>query len=156
MKKNRDRKGFTLAELLIVVAIITVLVGISVPIFNRQQEKARDAASVANIRSAYAEAMMAYMEMSADGTTSTKIGGHAYYVKVPNNHADGTIADIYSEPYIQIESRQANQWSGQGDNLPFPWVSSTKGDKGEPGKYRIDIFFNHDGSIRYAQLFDKH
>lgn len=33
MKKN-EKKGFTLAELLIVVAIIAVLVAISIPIFN--------------------------------------------------------------------------------------------------------------------------
>ena len=54
MKKNK--KGFTLAELLIVVAIIAVLVAISIPIFTRQLERARDAASVANLRSAYAVA----------------------------------------------------------------------------------------------------
>jgi hypothetical protein len=34
-----------------------VLVTISIPIFSRQLEKSRDAVSVANIRSAYAEAM---------------------------------------------------------------------------------------------------
>ena len=34
-----------------------VLVAISIPIFSRQLEKSRDAVSVANIRSAYAEAM---------------------------------------------------------------------------------------------------
>ncbi|MDO4499913.1 MAG: prepilin-type N-terminal cleavage/methylation domain-containing protein [Erysipelotrichaceae bacterium] len=33
-------KGFTLAELLIVVAIIGVLTGISIPLFNNELEKA--------------------------------------------------------------------------------------------------------------------
>ena len=41
MKKS-EKKGFTLAELLIVVAIIVVLVAISIPIFNSQLEKARN------------------------------------------------------------------------------------------------------------------
>ena len=58
MKKN-NRKGFTLAELLIVVAIIGVLVAISIPIFTAQLEKAREATDLANLRSAYAEVMAA-------------------------------------------------------------------------------------------------
>lgn len=36
----RNIKGFTLAELMVVVAIIGVLVAVSVPIFNSQLEKA--------------------------------------------------------------------------------------------------------------------
>lgn len=56
MKKNKN-KGFTLAELLIVVAIIGVLVAISIPIFTSQLEKAREATDAANIRSQYAEVM---------------------------------------------------------------------------------------------------
>lgn len=55
MKKNK--KGFTLAELLIVVALIGVLVAISIPIFTSQLEKAREATDAANIRSQYAEVM---------------------------------------------------------------------------------------------------
>ncbi len=54
MKKLNNKKGFTLAELLIVVAIIAVLVAISIPIFAAQLEKAREAVDEANIRDAYA------------------------------------------------------------------------------------------------------
>lgn len=50
-----NNKGFTLAELLIVVAIIAVLVAISIPVFTAQLEKAREATDAANIRSAYAQ-----------------------------------------------------------------------------------------------------
>lgn len=67
MKKNK--KGFTLAELLIVVAIIGVLVAISIPIFTNQLDKARDATSVANLRSAYAEFMA---DQLASSSTTTK------------------------------------------------------------------------------------
>ena len=56
MNKRRNQKGFTLAELLIVVAIIAVLVAIAIPIFTAQLEKSREATDKANIRSAYAEA----------------------------------------------------------------------------------------------------
>ena len=61
-KLRKNEKGFTLAELLIVVAIIGVLVAISIPIFTAQLEKAREATDMANIRAAYAEVV-------ADGLT---------------------------------------------------------------------------------------
>ena len=44
------KKGFTLAELLIVVAIIAVLVAISIPIFSSQLEKSRRAVDISNAR----------------------------------------------------------------------------------------------------------
>ena len=57
----KNNKGFTLAELLIVVAIIAVLVAIAIPVFTTQLEKSREATDVANIRSAYASLMTDYL-----------------------------------------------------------------------------------------------
>ena len=54
MFKKLNKKGFTLAELLVVVAIIGVLVAVSIPIFTAQLEKAREATDLANLRAAYA------------------------------------------------------------------------------------------------------
>lgn len=51
---RKNKKGFTLAELLIVVAIIGVLVAVSIPIFTSQLAKARLATNQANARSAHA------------------------------------------------------------------------------------------------------
>lgn len=63
MRKIRtSKKGFTLAELLIVVAIIGVLVGISIPIFSAQLKKSRIATNQANARAAYAAAKAAYLD----------------------------------------------------------------------------------------------
>ena len=52
-------KGFTLAEMLIVVAIIAVLVAGAVPVFTALLERSRESADLANVRSAYAEVMAA-------------------------------------------------------------------------------------------------
>lgn len=53
--RRKLNKGFTLAELLIVVAIIGVLVAISIPIFTNQLRKAKLATNQSNARAAYAE-----------------------------------------------------------------------------------------------------
>lgn len=78
MKKlfKKDQKGFTLAELLIVVAIIAVLVAISIPIFTSQLEKSREATDLANIRAAYAEVMTA--ALTEDKTANNTQTGVKY------------------------------------------------------------------------------
>lgn len=58
MKKN---KGFTLAELLIVVAIIAVLVAIAIPIFTAQLHESEVATDIANVRAYYAEIQSDYI-----------------------------------------------------------------------------------------------
>lgn len=60
MKKN-NKKGFTLAELLIVVAIIAILVAIAIPVFSAQLEKAKIATDKANVRAWYGEAVANYL-----------------------------------------------------------------------------------------------
>ncbi|MGI6057504.1 MAG: type IV pilin protein [Bilifractor sp.] len=59
---SKNKKGFTLAELLIVVAIIAVLVAISIPLFHAQLRKARLATNQANARAGEAAAYAAYLE----------------------------------------------------------------------------------------------
>ena len=62
MMRNKHKKGFTLSELLIVVAIIGVLVAISIPIFTMQLHKAEVATDWANLRGFYAQLQADYME----------------------------------------------------------------------------------------------
>ena len=73
MFKKLNKKGFTLAELLVVVAIIGVLVAISIPIFTAQLEKAREATDVANLRAAYAEGTAEVLTQSDMATEWTKV-----------------------------------------------------------------------------------
>ena len=92
MKKN-NKKGFTLAELLIVVAIIAVLVAIAIPIFSAQLEKSREATDIANVRSAYAT-------LVADYLTSTEAAA-AKTINVP------------------VAQKEAN-WQSHGDDANYP------------------------------------
>lgn len=70
IKKVRERReGFTMAELLIVVAIIAVLVAIAIPVFNAQLEKSKEGTDLANIRAAYAECAAEVVTNSAAGAS---------------------------------------------------------------------------------------
>ena len=59
--KKFNKKGFTLAELLVVVAIIAILVAVAIPTFSAAQTKAYKGVAEANSRSAYAEWAITYI-----------------------------------------------------------------------------------------------
>jgi len=79
--KRKQNKGFILAELLIVVAIIAVLVAISIPIFNNQLRKARLAANKANARAALSAAMAEFIDAPEADKARTPHGNsyHMYF-----------------------------------------------------------------------------
>ena len=73
-KMMKNRKGFTLMEMLIVVAIIAILVIIAIPTFNSALAKARAATDVANIRSGYGDKYV----LEADGSVTKDTAKKAY------------------------------------------------------------------------------
>lgn len=102
MLKKMNKKGFTLAELLIVVAIIAVLVAISIPIFSAQLEKAKEATDMANIRSAYAEVVANYLGDSTKGyTIEVKLKSDTSNYKSDEN---AEIAGVKYKDIISTES----------------------------------------------------
>ena len=133
MKKNN--KGFTLAELLIVVAIIAVLVAIAIPVFTSQLEKAREATDLANIRSAYAEVVVDAIEdneavskvvslkqtvenwQTADATqTLTDICGNSDYVKgTPKKGGTATIDWVAGAPAVAADAEAGTEASDAVD-----------------------------------------
>lgn len=61
LKTKLNKKGFTLAELLVVVAIIAILVAVSIPIFTGKLGQARVNTDIANVRAAKAAAVTEYL-----------------------------------------------------------------------------------------------
>ncbi|MEE8815731.1 MAG: prepilin-type N-terminal cleavage/methylation domain-containing protein [Lachnospiraceae bacterium] len=153
MKQNK--KGFTLAELLIVVAIIGVLVAISIPIFSKQLEKARDAATIANIRSAYAEAMSEYMDPDPIDKDKPRNAypsgwvGSGYHLWLNYNAGQLNTIDVV----IQVENTKSTAELKKmltKSNLPFKL--NVQGSKLPSGLYIIAFGFNDNGFTNTATL----
>lgn len=144
MFKKLNKKGFTLAELLVVVAIIGVLVAISIPIFTAQLEKARDAVSVANLRTAYAEAQTLVLtgndgEVSDRATLTIKTSGTDDYYSVAVTGVD------------LVGTKDSDNWSGLAAELPF--TTQLGAETGNDGKNKTVTFkYNKDGVIKTVTI----
>lgn len=125
MKALKSKKGFTLMEMLIVVAIIAVLVAIALPVYNDRLHKARVAADWANVRAYYAEIQLDYVTSGA------------YNPKVPIIHADtgtgqtpqtpaemGTIRFLNGDTVKLQAGNYAASWSTSGYHLLYQCQSS--------------------------------
>lgn len=75
--KLRKTKGFTVAELLIVVAIIAVLVAVAIPTFTIQLESSKEAVDISIIRNAYAAGKSQFFSLSS---ADFEVDGYASFL----------------------------------------------------------------------------
>jgi len=110
----KNQKGFTLMELLIVVAIIGILVAIVVPVFAGVQESAKEAVDKENYRAAEACTATSYLNeaLSADDHTPVVEGtyyaydaGHSRLLppgETPEPYGVGTTAGAIKEDHVDM------------------------------------------------------
>ena len=96
-----------------------MLVAVAIPVFTNQLEKSRDATSVANMRSAYAEAQVAILTGEESGNADK-----------PTTSGDNTTVTVSN---VIIKTESANDWSGQAADLPWN-VGKTTVSPTDPGK----------------------
>lgn len=70
--KKFDKKGFTIVELVIVIAVIAILAGVMIPTFSNLVEKANDSARQQTASAAYREAYA--IAIADDGAVSADDG----------------------------------------------------------------------------------
>lgn len=143
-RKNSKRKifscfGFTLAELLIVVAIIAVLVAIAIPVFSTLLEKSRESADLANIRSAYAE-LSALVINDEDNVPPATVPLQQTKAGWTTDDAENTLSDLTS---AHIEGAPAD---GDDNQALLEWL---------PDEQCIKITFSGDGNSSGAKVYIK-
>lgn len=124
-KIKENKKGFTLAELLVVVAIIAILVAVSIPIFTGRLEEARKNTDLANERAAKAAAISDYMQSDEEKE-------YLKYYDAEN----GIMCDTYSglKGYNQAEMTGISEMTTKSHVIEV-WIQSTK----VGGKSNLDV-----------------
>ena len=177
---NRN-DGFTLAELLITVAIIGVLVAIGIPVLSNQLEKSREAADLANVRAAYAEVMTAQITGDEGNQTQTvklkqkkddwesdpvTVAGITHYKKDGNTPnwkgapgADGECKITYN---ASIDTKTGEpvgicfEWSGSSGNNGNDKNDEDNGNNGENTKPGIDFSEDVHKLVEETGLLSQH
>jgi general secretion pathway protein G len=105
--KRRDSEaGFTLIELMIVVAIIAILAGILIPNFINARAQAQTSACESNLRAIATAAELYYADqqqypgggstINANSTSFTPTGGSTYLNNTPRDPADPGATGFYT------------------------------------------------------------
>lgn len=131
MRKMKNKKGFTLMEMLIVVAIIAILIAIAIPTFASSLNKARVATDEANIRSGYASVMATVL-------TDDKID-------VEGNGADTNVVYKLNKDGSVTKDTATNEYTMQGTpsaNVEIAGQTVTKWEKGNTVTYTYNYKTN--------------
>lgn len=142
--KVKTSKGFTLAELLIVMAIITVLAAIAIPTFGKQLETAREANDVEAIRAAaseaFSEVFTSYVTAASPVAANTAYYSTAYTVKFAQHTANFQ----YMTPVIEIggASKKVTNTPSLGDGVALPATANVV------FKFTVDA----DGNLQLADV----
>ena len=118
-KRKNHPKGFTLMELLVVVAIIAVLIAIAIPVFTASLEQSR-AATGANIRSDYAQAALQAQMMSVMKEPTTPSQSKPVVVNEKFSVDPPPPADLPA----QTDSTTAEHIHSWGD-ISYTWSTET-------------------------------
>lgn len=103
MKKLNNKNGFiAITELIVVISIVMILMGLTIPTFNAARARARETQAISdmgNIIRPAAEAFKVDIRRYPG-----KDDGPGYSLITPNNTSLGSAASLWKGPYIQVQN----------------------------------------------------
>ena len=116
MKKN-NKKGFTIVELVIVIAVIAILAAVLIPTFTGVTERAKENAAMQNARNAWTE----YMAENADKPgyeenicIKSTVDGKDYYFHVVNGEFETEAVENHSASTAHAPGTAMYEVSAEG------------------------------------------
>jgi len=110
-KNDESEKGFSLIELIVVVAILGILVAIAIPVFNGLQDKAKENSAAAAASNA---ATQVASEIAADGTATVPASTDEFSFAWGSSYAGATNVDAVCVTATSISDGTISSTKGPG------------------------------------------
>lgn len=116
--KNTKKRGFTIVELVIVIAVIAILASVLIPTFANVVTKARESKELQEARNAYTQALVAHAEeTTACGTTGHTVGDWTVTFDASTGVptvTKGTGSDAVTYTFVNGEFKKTAPAAGSG------------------------------------------
>ncbi len=154
----KNNKGFSLVELIIVIAIMAVLVGVLAPTYLQYVEKSKKSNDVSTVDSIVnaIEICAIDPEVTVAGTWSIKIvidGSGLKYSATATNPGDSKMMDAMKAiiPDGTSTKLKSSKWTGAGTANTFEILASPSGDYGQVKIVMDKTKASNSGFFAYAK-----
>ena len=133
--ETKRRDGFTLIEMMIIVAIVIIIMAISIPGYLRSRARANEAAAVEYLHTiswaefAYHSSNKAFGDfdvltaepapyLESSWTDGVLKGGYRYFIELPNEadficYAEPDVPGVTGTLYYRLDSSGVIRWNGE-------------------------------------------
>ena len=128
---RNNRKGFTIVELVIVIAVIAILAGVLIPTFAGVTKKANESKALQEAKNAYTADLAllnGQVEEDAKGTYYVKttdtavVADKDYYTKAENEYTKVTSPAVDNiGTYYEVEYTLAGEFDVEGDAYTYKY-----------------------------------